>query len=78
MGNGRQLMERGNRSMKWFGFGSRAGDQTSVKGTKGTAVKQAALQPVLLSETAEALKIKRWERQRDGEFRGFGSHPGRF
>jgi hypothetical protein len=70
-------MERGNRSMKWFGFGPRARGQAKVRGTKGTA-KQVALQPVLLSETAEALKIKRWDEQRDGEFRGFGSHPGRF
>jgi len=65
--------------MRWFGIGPRARGETKAKDTKGSAVKQAAvLQPVLLSETAQALKIKRWEEQRDGEFRGFGSHPGRF
>ena len=65
--------------MRWFGIGPRARGEAKVKDTKGTAVRQAAaLQPVLLSETAQALKVKRWGEQRDGEFRGFGSHPGRF
>jgi hypothetical protein len=65
--------------MRLFGFGPRARGQSGKKDSVGgTAVKEAALQPVLLSETAQALRIKRWEAQRDGEFRGFGSHPGRF
>jgi hypothetical protein len=33
---------------------------------------------VVLTEVAQALKIKRWEERGEGEFRGFGSHPGRF
>jgi hypothetical protein len=71
-------MERGNRSMRWFGIGPRARGQKKDTTGRPTRQQTAVLEPAVVTEVAQALKIKRWEERSEGEFRGFGSQPGRF
>ncbi len=69
--------------MKWFGIGLRERRELPDREFAGSVVSKGAkrggeLPEATVQEVKRVLRFRRWEAQREGSFKGFGSQPGKF
>ena len=69
--------------MKWFGIGHRERRELPDREFTGSVASEGAkpggeVPEAAVREVANVLRLRRWDAQQKGPFKGFGSQPGRF
>ncbi len=66
--------------MNWFGIGLRERREVPGREFTGSVASKGAMPggEAAVQEVKRVLRFRRWDAQKEGSFKGFGSQPGKF